>query len=80
MSQLRELFPERLFLVPGVGTQGGALAAAVRAGIDARGKGMIINASRAILLADSGHDGREHYLDAVRGAAQNLRDEINKWR
>jgi orotidine-5'-phosphate decarboxylase len=73
MKRLRELCPEMPFLVPGVGAQQGDLAAAVRAGVDARGRGLIVNASRGITYASSGAD----YAEAARREALRLRDEIN---
>jgi len=63
-------------LVPGVGAQGGDVAAVVANGKYADGAGLIISSSRAILYAGSGDD----YADAARRAAQALRDEINKYR
>ncbi len=64
------------FRVPGVGAQGGDVAAAVRAGRTADGKGLLVNSSRGILYASSGPD----FADAARVAARTLRDEINQYR
>jgi orotidine-5'-phosphate decarboxylase len=66
MRRIRAIAPEIPFLVPGVGAQGGDVAAVVAAGLDARGKGLLISSSRAILFNDD-----------PAGAARNLRDEIN---
>ena len=66
MRRIREIAPEIPFLVPGVGAQGGDVAAVVAAGLDARGKGLLISSSRAILSSDDPAD-----------AARTLRDEIN---
>ena len=73
---IRRQHPEIPFLVPGVGAQGGDLAQAVRHGIDANGRGMIINSSRQILYASTGKD----FDRAARQAAAELRDEINQHR
>lgn len=73
---IRRQHPEIPFLVPGVGAQGGDLAQAVRHGIDANGKGMIINSSRQILYASTGKD----FDRAARQTAAKLRDEINQHR
>ncbi len=73
MSRLRGLCPELPFLVPGVGAQGGDVRAAVRAGMDDRGQGVIISASRSVLYAGSG----PRFADAVREAALRLRQEID---
>ena len=61
------------FLVPGVGAQGGDVAAAVRAGKTADGLGMVLNSSRGIIYASSG----EGFAATAGVAARALRDEIN---
>ena len=66
MQAIRAVAPEMTFLVPGVGAQGGDVAAVVAAGLDASGKGLLISSSRAILQAD----------DSA-AAARVLRDQIN---
>lgn len=76
MRRLRALCPDMPFLVPGIGAQQGALEDAVRAGIDARGAGLLINASRGVTYASDGKD----FADAARRAARRLRDEINRVR
>jgi orotidine-5'-phosphate decarboxylase len=52
--------------VPGVGAQGGDVSVVVATGLDARGKGLLISSSRAILFSDD-----------PANAARKLRDEIN---
>lgn len=76
LARLRELAPDLPFLIPGIGAQGGDLAASVRYGPTRSGIGPIINASRAILFASS----RVDYVEAARAAAQQLRDQINALR
>jgi len=73
IQRIRGLAPTMPILIPGVGTQGGDLEAAVRYGVDADGLGAIINSSRGIIFADNGPD----FADAARAAAQALRDQIN---
>lgn len=73
LARLRGLCPEMPFLVPGVGAQGGDAAAAVRAGADDRGLGLIVSASRAVIYAGSG----PRFADAAREAALRLRNEID---
>jgi len=63
-------------LVPGVGAQGGDVAAVLANGATADGTGLIISSSRAVLYAGSGSD----YAQAARAAALKLRDEINACR
>lgn len=73
MRRLRELCPEMPFLVPGIGAQAGSLEQAVRAGLDARGGGLIVSASRGVTYASRGAD----FAEAARREALRLRDEIN---
>ena len=70
---LRELAPDRLFLMPGVGAQGGDLTTAIRAGLDAQGGGVLPSASRSVLFASRGED----YERAAAAAARSLRDAAN---
>lgn len=72
MRRLRALCPDTLFLVPGIGAQQGSLEAAVRAGINARGRGLLVSASRGVTYASKGAD----FAAAARAAATKLRDEI----
>ena len=76
LATVRRLAPELPLLVPGIGAQGGDVAASVQAGQTAAGAGMVINSSRAILYA--GHD--EDYAAAARAVALRTRDEINRYR
>jgi orotidine-5'-phosphate decarboxylase len=66
MRRIRAIAPAIRFLVPGVGAQGGDVAAVVSAGLDARGKGLLISSSRAILFSED-----------PAAAARDLRDQIN---
>jgi len=69
LKLIRAMVGDMTLLVPGVGTQGGSVEQTVKAGLNTRGKGMIINSSRAIIFAsDPG------------AAAQSLRDAINLFR
>jgi len=70
---VRGLCGDMPFLVPGVGAQGGDVAAAVRAGVTRDGTGLMLSSSRAILYASSGAD----FAHAARQATQALRGEIN---
>ena len=73
LARVREVVGEMPLLVPGVGAQGGDLAAVLRAGLDSRGAGLVINSSRGIIYAGTG----EGYAEAARQAALELRDAIN---
>jgi orotidine-5'-phosphate decarboxylase len=76
LAEARQLCPDMPILVPGVGAQEGAIAESVRAGVDARGAGIMVSASRGVLYASRGSD----FAEAARAAAQKLRDEINRHR
>lgn len=76
LHRLRAQAPELPFLIPGVGAQGGDLAAAVEGGISPQGDLALINVSRAILYRSSGDD----FAEAARAEASRLRDEINRFR
>jgi uridine monophosphate synthetase len=65
LARVRAAAPDLWFLVPGVGAQGGDLETALKAGLRADGKGMLINASRSIARAEN--PGK---------ATAQLRDEI----
>jgi orotidine-5'-phosphate decarboxylase len=76
LREVREIVGDMTILVPGIGAQGGDVQAVLRNGKNARGDGLIISSSRAILYADNGAD----FADAARAEARKLRDEINRWR
>jgi len=61
-------------LVPGIGAQGGDIAATVAAGCNQAGTGMMINSSRAILYA---HGDSDDWRAAAAQAARATRDAIN---
>ena len=73
LATVRELCPSMPLLIPGVGAQGGELAAAVKAGVDQSGRLALINSSRGIIYASQGAD----FADSAGRAATNLRDSIN---
>ena len=60
--------------MPGIGAQGGDVNAAVAAGLDANGRGMIINSSRAVIFA--GQD--ENYAHAAAQAAEATMQAIRE--
>ncbi len=70
-SRVRVLAPEHFLLVPGVGAQGGDVAAVCRYGLT-REVGLLINASRSILYASA----QEDFAAAARAAAQCLQREM----
>lgn len=66
IANVRTAAPEAWFLIPGIGAQGGNLAATLAAGLRPDGRGLLVNASRNIANAD------DHGA-----AARRFRDEIN---
>jgi len=65
LERLRTVAPELPFLVPGIGSQGGSLEAAVAFGPSADGTGPVINSSRGIIYASSGPDFAQRARDAA---------------
>lgn len=72
LARVRELAPEVPLLVPGLGAQGGDPATIVRAGLDARNRGLVVSSSRAILYAGEGED----FAEAARTEALRARDAL----
>ncbi|HLR78599.1 MAG TPA: orotidine-5'-phosphate decarboxylase [Burkholderiaceae bacterium] len=73
IARVRSRVGDMPLLIPGIGAQGGDIAATVRAGRNSSGRGMLINSSRAILYASAGTDWRE----AAARVARSTRDAIN---
>lgn len=72
MARVRAVTGEMPFLIPGIGKQGGDLAATIANGRNSRGQGMIINSSSGIIFASPG----ENFATAARDAAVKLHDDI----
>jgi orotidine-5'-phosphate decarboxylase len=68
-KKIRQLVGDMTFLMPGIGAQGGDVEAAVKAGINSKGQGLIINSARGIIFADN-----------PAAEAKKLKMEINKYR
>lgn len=64
--------PTMPILIPGVGAQGGDVAATVAANVDAGSSAFLIAASRSIIYASAGED----FAEAARAAASALDSEI----
>ena len=76
LKKVRTIVGDMPILIPGIGAQGGEVAATVIAGKDSHGRGMIIHSSRGIIFASQGPD----FAQAARRATELLRAEINKYR
>ena len=80
LARVREVVGDMPLLVPGIGAQGGDIAATVAAGRSADGTGMMINSSRAILYATPQAHLQEDFAQAARRVALETRDAINDCR
>lgn len=69
LTRMRQIAPDRWFLAPGIGVQGGSLPLAVAAGLNQHGHGLIVPCSRAI-----------NYAENPRAIALGLREAINQIR
>ncbi len=69
LKEVRKIVGDMTLLIPGIGAQGGDLEKTVKAGLNSKKAGIIINSSRGIIFAK---DPRKETL--------NLRTEINKYR
>ena len=76
IARVRELTGDMPLLVPGIGAQGGDIAATLAAGRTAKGAGLMINSSRAILYAGEGED----FAETARKVALETRDAISAQR
>jgi len=69
LSAVRQVVGDLPILVPGVGAQGGDPQAAVAAGVDSVGRGLLVSSSRSIIYAGNGDD----FADAARQVAIEAR-------
>jgi orotidine 5'-phosphate decarboxylase subfamily 2 len=69
MREVRKIVGEMTILSPGINVQGGKVEKIVKAGLNSKKAGMIINSSRGIVFAEN-----------PRGETKKLRDEINRYR
>ncbi len=76
LAEVRKIAGDMTFLVPGIGAQGGDVEKTVKAGLNSKGTGMIINSSRGIIFASSGPD----FAEVAEQEAKKLKEEINKYR
>ncbi len=76
LTRVRRIVGDMPILIPGIGAQGGDVEATVKAGIDSRGQGMIINSSRGIIFASDGLD----FAEAARRETEKLHNLINQYR
>ena len=70
-ARVREIVPDNFLLVPGVGAQGGDLAATCRYGLNSE-TGLLINSSRGIIYADNSI----HFAEKAAEEARKLQSEM----
>lgn len=63
---IRKLLPNYIFLIPGIGSQGGDLEKTIKYGLDKEKSGVVINVSRSVI-----------YAKDIRKEAQKIRMQIN---
>ena len=76
IKEVREIVGDMPLLIPGIGAQGGDLAATMHAGQTKAGTGVMINSSRAIIYASSG----ENFAQAAAKIAEDTQLAINALR
>ncbi len=76
LAQIRKIAGDMTFLVPGIGAQGGDIEATMRAGLNSKNAGMIINSSRGIIFASKGTD----FAVVARKEAEKLQVQIQQFR
>jgi orotidine-5'-phosphate decarboxylase len=68
LQEVRKIVGDMTLLIPGIGAQGGDLEATLKAGLNSKKQGLMINSSRGIIFAKN-----------PRQEAEKLRNEINKF-
>ena len=74
LANVRRIVGDMPILIAGIGAQNGDLAKTIRAGVDSRKKGLIVNASRTIIFASRGAD----FAEAARQKAEELHSAIGR--
>lgn len=77
MGKIREIVGnDMVFLVPGVGAQGGDIAETMKKGLGSNKRGLIISSSRDIIFASQSED----FAEAARQHALDTQQQINMYR
>lgn len=76
IKEVRDIIGDMPLLIPGIGAQGGDLAATMQAGQTSAGTGVMINSSRAIIYASAGED----FAQAAANVARETQQAINALR
>jgi orotidine-5'-phosphate decarboxylase len=78
IGHIRKLAPDNVFLVPGVGAQGGNLEAVSREGMNTM-CGLLVNSSRGIIYASSDIDFAERATKEAQTLQQEMRTYLEKY-
>ena len=76
-EELQQAHPGLFYLVPGYGAQGGTgkdIADILR-----RSRCAVVNSSRGIICAHKGKTEGEDYIDYIRQAAADMKEDLTKW-
>jgi orotidine-5'-phosphate decarboxylase len=76
LGRVRAIVGNMPLLVPGIGAQGGDIAAVMQHGQTSDGTGLMISSSRAIIYASSGSD----FAEAAHQKADEMRKSVNSFR
>lgn len=76
LAKIRKIVGDMTLLIPGAGTQGGDVEKTVKAGLDSKGTGIIVNSARAIIFSSNKKD----FARRAREETLKLRYEINRCR
>jgi orotidine-5'-phosphate decarboxylase len=74
VAAVRNAAPSAPLLLPGVGAQGGSLEESVRAGLDGRGRGVIVSVSRGLAMAP---EGAGHAAEILRERIEGVRAAVS---
>lgn len=75
LATMRQAMPRAIFLLPGVGAQGGDVAS-LSPCFDAKGRGGLITASRSVLYAFADDADSQQWATVVADAASQLADQV----
>jgi uridine monophosphate synthetase len=73
LARVRQICPQNWILAPGVGAQGGDLAASLRAGLRADGKGLIVPVSRAVMGAPDPRQAARTLCEQIANISEGLK-------
>ena len=76
MSTIRGMLPDSIFLIPGIGAQGGNLEKVMKYTTGKEHPNILINSSRGIIFSYSKEDEKD-FDKAARNACRQLRERIN---